>query len=343
MKRRRIIINKQLNNKRKYFDNKVNNVFESMSKFDKTWLLIPFIFYGIGYFIHNSYLADYSSIDFEIIQTKYIYIGVLFLFYALGFLSLLLINLNPTAVIKLPLSLFIFPWLLRFFILILIVFFLIGPVDVTPLTLYKDAKGNIFLIAILVYSHIAITLYISWFVAGLSASSPLLILQKIIRIYFSISTIPVGYISLLSLRKTYFSLLDFTIAFLALFVFTLILARSIYELKIFEKSILLSKMSTGFVFILFMFFLMILYSKNIYKFIPPSFGGAKPVYAIIYTEIDTIKCRIINENSEWLLIDKGGVPSYQRIRVNGIRDIFVSEKPLYETAKPKKINVNSNR
>ena len=65
--------------------------------------MIPIILYIIGFFIHNVYLSVYNTFDFEIIQTKYIYVGLTFTIYAI--LAILFITLsvgNKSKAEKLP-------------------------------------------------------------------------------------------------------------------------------------------------------------------------------------------------------------------------------------------------
>ena len=45
-----------------------------------------------------------------------------------------------------------------------------------------------------------------------------------------------------------------------------------------------------------------IYAKNIYPLLPLNYGGGKPTKAIIYKDIDTIYCKILNENNDWLLM-----------------------------------------
>ena len=89
--------------------------------------------------------------------------------------------------------------------------------------------------------------------------------------------------------------------------------------------------------VLLFFFFAVDYSKKIYPLIPSNFGGGKPVNAMILTDSDTIKCQILNENSEWLLLKREGMNKYERIRIKSVKRLVLIKEFMYKPAEPKEL------
>jgi hypothetical protein len=334
--RKRIVKNKGLRNTRLSSYRKGNKIIDILSKFEKTWLLVPFIFYAIGYFIHNTYLSNYATFDFEIIQSKYIYIGSLFSFYITLFVFFLLIGIGFEGEKTVPTFLKITTWSIRLPLILVIIHLILYPVEVRTHNILSIVEGNIFLIILFAFTAITLILYSTWF--ALNSSMYLLSkprVDRIIRIFFAFSIIPISITMYLYYHQdNYFAeIISFiTTPLFLLFIFMPILFY-IGETKYISKSNILNNVISSLLISFLLFFFMISYAKNIYPNIPSSFGGAEPTFAIIYTDTDTIRCELLNENSEWLLINSKESRVYERVRVESIKHIAISVDPIYEPVK----------
>jgi len=185
---------------RGFKNNKKQKLIDILLKAEKLWLIIPLILYGIGFFIHKVYLSNYNTFDFEIIQTKYIYIGIIFTIYILLFILLMTLSVgNPRNSEKQELII-ISSWLIRIPILAFCIYFLIYDFD----TVNNDIKlllGKYFTHTLLSIIHSIILLlallYVSWFL--FYNYSKLLKdknIDKAIKIFFSIVLIPLAFTAL---------------------------------------------------------------------------------------------------------------------------------------------------
>lgn len=337
--RKRKIRSRGLRNSRLATQVKGNKIIDSLSRFEKTWLLIPIIFYAVGYFIHNSYLSNFYTFDFEIIQAKYIYIGVLFVFYLTLFIVFLSIRVWLDKENRIPSFLKFATWILRLALIIVIVYILLTASTDNVRKIRTLASEN----ELFKYSSIFTLVTLCFYFVWLFNIVPFGLLKRrtydiILRYLYLLSIIPITYtFYIIYTNDIYFkSIIDFLRSPLLVTVVAFGFILNVIKLKFDKKYSNLTNFVLGLLLIFIFFFTMIYYSHHIYRHIPSNFGGAKSTYAIIYTETDTINCELLNENSDWLLINSTNKMVYERIRVELIKYIKISEDPIYEPVKYKK-------
>ena len=177
--------------KQRVFSKKGFKIGHNQIDFERIWLIIPFIFYGIGFFIHNVYLSRFSTFDFEVIQTKYIYIGFLFSFYTVLLILFFIIRMgNPQSKNR---KLNTIVWLIRIPIACIILHLILFPSK--SLIEYLFVKNENALTFILyTFTLMVILIYVFWVLLfDLQNSYTPIKVDKIIKYFFVISIVPIVY------------------------------------------------------------------------------------------------------------------------------------------------------
>jgi hypothetical protein len=312
---------------------------EFLDLVEKWWLKATILLLALGFFVHNVYLMKFGFIEFDLLQTRYIYSGFATLLYftlLIIYVSLRL-HFDDAKANFTPVNFLV--WSFRFPIL---VFILVR-------TLFPDQQ----------YLERTISTYFGGgpteAIVGTLATLTTLYLSGIVLL--SVGVLPNPPQSLVRPFKILFAF--FCIPFLILLVLAARLHPDVQRVLWFAVSpffLILGYLngrldaqrgdpltpapiqSKDAAFVrkfwrqVYAFLVLAVaaswafsYSQIIYPRLPANFGGIRPVQATIITDVDTLKTRIVYENSQWLLLESPDSLETIRLRRDLVKRIFHHE------------------
>lgn len=297
------------------------------------WYKAPILLYVAGFLVHNIYLSQFHSSEFDLLQAKYIFTGFTFIATCMVTLAVILFRVN-TSYIPSSYSLdSLLPWLLRIFCF---VYFLYGIIigDNFFHSFNHDGKLEGFSKILFVLYGFALIIF-----ANLVFIDPLLeftkgdfLSAKITRSVIRIISIPIIIASLFiaTINQYFLGLLLFVLYFfiglsgLALNQYD---HKHDYEVKLLDSETSKTHQSNYLllfsgVFILFSIMsLMNMYAKYFYPNIPASYGGNKNIEAILEINNTPYTVQIINESNSWLLYKTKENDNATKVKINEIDKI----------------------
>jgi hypothetical protein len=304
--------------------------------------LIPIIFYAIGFFIHNNYLAKYNIANYELIKGKYIFVGFVYtlIFIAIGFLYFAQTSFsNPKVNFKKD-NLFL--WFFRFECVLLGFYFcfpgkdktVLISTDITIFGLIKIPERFTNPFSTLITSTLIIWLLFTFAAKGEYPEKK----EKRMFIYQAlVMFIPANFVIIwgLMFNKLFSSIFYFLgMYFLYIIVFTLGAAHS-QEFLYLKSRFFQEKFSEPLRIIEDKIFMLIctipiiilltsIYSRNIYNKLPSNFGGSKPVSVQInYVDSKIVKGDLIDETSDSIIIKFQGENKISIINRESIKEIEI--------------------
>jgi len=297
------------------------------------WYKAPVLLYIVGFLVHNIYLSQYQSSEFDLLQAKYIFTGFTFVATCMVTLTVILLRINTSYI---PASYNIdalLPWLLRIFCFVYFLYSIIIADDFFT-SFNHDGKLEGFSKLLFVLNSFALLTF-----ANLAFMDPLLEFTKgdhpsakIARSIIRIVSIPIIISSLFiaSINQNFFGLLLFVLYFfiglsgLALNQYD---HKHDYEVKLLDTESsdkhqlnYLLLFSVAFI-LLSIVSLMNMYAKYFYPNIPVSYGGNKMAEAVIEIKNKPYNVKIINESNLWLLYQTENNDNAIKTKISDINKI----------------------
>ena len=288
------------------------------SKYGQYFIKIPIALFVIGFFIHNLYLSRFSESEFEILQSKYIYVGSIAVAVITIILFFVIIRLDfdePGNNLKIRnLSM----WFIRVPILAIILHTFLFPqsnIIAGPISNYFNRTCQLLFTTIYRILSFHFLLGILWMSYGVVWDKDKKIILFFKRLYL-ILFIPTFIILLTasSLNSDFFQILLFVFYFFMLVLFYLANESDTKKGITTKASVLknenspFSKSLAKYLSLIYGLFsltmVIVLYTISLYPLLPQSFGGARPRDVILFTTSDTLKVKLINESTSWFLFKK---------------------------------------
>jgi hypothetical protein len=312
------------------------------------WYKAPALLYVLGFIIHNTYLSQYQSSEFDLLQAKYIFTG--FTFVAITAITLMVIFLRVnTAYIPSsykPASLF--PWLLR---IACFVFFFHGIIFRGQTISFDEVSRsyeNIEYIKFLIsnFGQSLFTFFILDTMLAVTQGND--IGAKLSRSIIRIISIPflICTVFYASLVQSFYGLLIFVMYF---FIATSGWAlnqydkKHKYEVRLLDENIdkkTSEEHERNFLSLFMVATSIVLlisvinnYTKYIYPNISISYGGNKPIEATINTNNEVIYADIINESSKWVIYKTPDSNNVFKVKTDSVNDIEYIIKKSNNTLK----------
>lgn len=308
---------------------------DALKKIESFGIKLPIALYVIGLFIHNAYLAKYSVSEFDILQTRYIYTGFTAVSLITAIFALLILRLDLTdfTVNLKPVN--FLAWLARFPLVTLLLFFWLVPADSLVHGYLRNALGAT--ASILFANFLMILAY--GFLFGLIFVSFGAVFKKdfgwISKIKKALAWFSIPLFALVYYLTFHYRQLDnvfFFMAFPAVLVLAFLGSASDAQRGIvFQSEAVpntegqLSKLFVRFVYPFFLFILatgvLLAYANRIYPMIQPNYGGGKPVDALIITRADTLRTKIISEDTNWLITLRSDTSDVVQVKSSDIEKL----------------------
>lgn len=306
-----------------------------MDLLEKHWIKIPVILYVIGFIVHNVYLSDFGSYEFQLVQAKYILSG----FGLIGFSVICFvytgIRINLSDVSKSFTKDNLLPWILRVVSLPYFVYSILYGKEIFNISEHSNDTFVIFsyiaysiAYAVVMFSLLNIIMMIGQVESFTSKAINLT--SKILSIPMFVSTLIIAWnipeFSGIMKATTYFFLVYVGIA----------MRQSDKNLGIEPKY---SAPETNerheniyqFVFGIIGIFILLSvvtsnYTKYVYPKIPVALGGAKLELVSIKTKDNTYDSYLIQETKDWVMYINKNNGQVEKIKTDLIEKIVFKEE-----------------
>lgn len=279
--------------------NKQSNIFQIIT-------FIPIVLYAFGFIIHCYYLSQYSFINFSLFQAKYIYIG----FNAAFIICAIIIGLLYRTDLKEYSNNFkffnLFSWIFRLIIIILWFFVILSDNQINEIRFFNYVLKKHILILIL------FPLTINIMVDSLPNISKhdILMATIFIKIQYILSfPLILILICLAFYNRDLFDIIIF-ITLIWLYICSAMFGKidaqrgffvrfSENELSETPRTILSIMFITIMIFT--SVYLLKIYASKIYPKIPSTYGGGRPINALIIIDNDSLHSKIIDISDQWII------------------------------------------
>jgi len=295
------------------------------------WLKIPVILYTIGFIVHNVYLSQFGSHEFELIQAKYILSGFGLIGFSAVCFAFTSIRVNLSYIPDTFSSLTkVLPWLLRVVSLPYVIYWVLYPENFK----FDPEHAELFETSFFFIKNIAI------FVVFFSINDLVFMLSdgdvvsaRIIRGLFSFLAIPMVIVTFIFIAfdSIFSGIFQTTIFFFIGFIgVALRQADNKHGIEVNELdknsetshkqqfSILVGIIAV----FLMMWFMVSNYSEHIYPRIPVALGGAKLVHAKLVLKDRTIDSYIIQETDTWIIFKNNETKVTEKIKTEFIDEVI---------------------
>lgn len=312
---------------------------------EKHWIKVPIILYIAGFIVHNAYLSNFGSYEFQLVQAKYILSG----FGVIGFSVICAVYIG----IKVNLSNIsnsftidkFLPWSLRVISLPYFVYTLLYGKELFEIS--QNPNNPILLIGFLA-SLIAHTVVVfSIMNIALMAGQTKTWLSKLLGFLSRILAIPMILVTLTTAWYVpeFSGILTATTYFFFGYIGIAMHQEDKYlgiqpnysDPETSEKHESLYQMVFGIIAIFFILWMVVSnYTKYIYPKIPVALGGAKIELVSIKTKSKKYDAYLIQETKEWLMYRDKASGNVEKIKVNLVEQIVfkkeMSNKPIQSIA-----------
>lgn len=304
---------------------------------EKHWIKIPAILYVVGFIVHNVYLSNFGSYEFQLVQAKYILSG----FGVIGFSVICFvytgIKVNLSNISKSLTIDRVLPWSLRVISLPYFVYTILYgkelfDVSHTP----KDSLVTIGFLASMI-AHVVVTYSIFNIVLMAGAEDSWLsklfgFLSRILAIPMLLVTLVIAWnipeFSGIMKSTTYFFFGYIGIA-MSQDDKQLGIKPNYTDTETIEKHENLYQIAFGIIAVVFMLWMVISnYTKYIYPKIPVALGGAKLEFVSIKTKEKSYDSYLIQETKDWVMYVDNSSGQVEKIKTSLIEKIvFKDELP----------------
>lgn len=306
-----------------------------MELIEKHWIKIPVILYIVGFVVHNAYLSNFGSYEFQLVQAKYILsgfglIGFSVVCYAYTGIKVNLSNISKSLTIDKLL-----PWSMRVISLPYVVYTLLYGKELFDITQNpKDALISIgFITSTIAHAVVIFSIFNIAFMIGQTEtrfSKILGFLSRVISIPMILVTLVIAWnipeFSGIMKATTYFFFGYIGIA-MNQDDKHLGIELKYSDPSTKEKYENLYQLVFGIIAIFFIFWMVVSsYTKYIYPKIPVALGGARLEFVSINTKEKSYDSYLIQETKDWIMyIDKKS-GQVEKIKTNLIEKIVFKEE-----------------
>lgn len=314
-----------------------------MELIEKHWIKIPIILYVAGFIVHNAYLSDFGSYEFQLVEAKYILSGFGFIGFSIVCFVYTGIKVNLSNIssnLKIDKLL---PWSLRVISLPYFVYTLLYGKDLFEVQ--NNAIDTISLI-VPVASFVAHTVVIfSIFNIALMAgrketwlSKTLDFLSRIIAIPMVLITLTIAWnipeFSGIAKATTYFFFGYIGIAWNQDDKRNGI-EPSYSDPETQEKHENVYQMAFGIIAIFLILWMVVSnYANYIYPRIPIALGGAKIEFVSIRTKERTYDAYLLQETKDWVMYEDKNSGNVEKIKTSLVEMIVFKEELLSKPFQP---------
>lgn len=310
---------------------------------EKHWIKIPVVLYVMGFIVHNVYLSNYGSYEFQLVQAKYILSGFGLLGFSVVCFVYMGIKVNLSNISRSLAIDNLLPWALRIISLPYFVYSLLYGKELFEIS--QSQRDALFLIgfiastignAVVVFSIFNITFFAgreeSWVSKCIGFLSRIIALPMIIVSLVIAWNIPE--FSGVMQATTYFFFGYMGIA-LRQDDEHLGIEPSYSDPETKESHENLYQFVFGVVAIFFLLWMVINnYTKYIYPRIPVALGGAKLEYVSIKAQEKTFDSYLIQETEEWVIYIDEASGRVEKIKTGLIDKIIFKDKVPNKSIKP---------
>ena len=308
------------------------------------WIKAPILLYVIGFVVHNTYLSNFGSYEFELVQAKYILSG----FGAVAFYSICFAYISIKVNLSyIPDSLHfdkLLPWLLRVVSLPYVIYSFLYLDSATDLLIDGDSLVKL---SALFFQTAAFVVTFSLFDLVFMYSEGERLNARVIRSVFRIISVPMIIATIIiAWNNAEFSSVVKASAYL-FFVFLGLSFGQEDRKNCIEPDYLdsntkeehqnLFKIFFNIIAITFVLWLIVFnYVAAVYPKIPAALGGAKIELVQIYSGNKIISSKLIQETRDWILYINQETGNVEKIKSNLVEKITYLEPN--ETAPNKRVN-----
>lgn len=302
---------------------------------EKHWLKIPLILYSVGFVVHNVYLANFGSYEFQLVQAKYILSG----FGLIGFsiicfvytgIKVNLTNINKSFTIDKLL-----PWTLRVFSLPYFLYTILYGKELFTLIEkpINEFTVIVFLASTIAHTVVSFSIFNIAFMVG-DAETKVSKLAGILSRIFSVPMVLVTVVIAWNIPE-FSGILKTTIFFF--FGYWGIAMRQGDKIlgiepkysdpETNEEHENLYQIIFGVIAIFILFWLVISnYTSYIYPKIPVALGGARTEQVTITVKNKDFDSLLIQETAEWLTYINSETGQVEKIKASSVEKIIYKEK-----------------
>ncbi|KPV95632.1 hypothetical protein AN214_02200 [Pseudoalteromonas sp. P1-9] len=306
-----------------------------MELIEKHWIKIPVILYVVGFIVHNVYLSNFGSYEFQLVQAKYILSG----FGVIGFsvicfvytgIKVNLSNINKSLTIDKVL-----PWSLRVISLPYFIYTILYGKELFEISQNPTDSFLIigFLASTIAHTVVAFSIFNIVMMVGQTETW----VSKLLGFLSRVLSIPMLIVSLVIafnipefsgiLKATTFFFLGYIGIALNQDDKYLGIEPNYSDPETKEKHENLYQMAFGIIGIFFILWMVISnYTKYIYPKIPVALGGAKLEFVSIKTKEKTYDSYLIQETKDWVMYIDNSSGQVEKIKTSLIEKIVFKEK-----------------
>jgi hypothetical protein len=281
---------------------------------EKHWIKIPVILYVVGFIVHNAYLSNFGSYEFQLVQAKYILSGFGLIGFSVVCFVYTGIKVNLSNISKSLTIDKILPWSLRVISLPYFVYTLLYGKELFEVT--ENPKDSLIIIGFFASTVAHAVVAFSIFNIALMVSQTETFISKALGFLSRVLAIPMILITLVIAWNIpeFSGIMKATTYFFFGYIGIAMnqddkhlgIEPKYSDPETKEKHENMYQLVFGIIAIFFILWMVISnYTKYIYPKIPVALGGAKLEFVSIKTKDKTYDSYLIQETKDWVMyIDK---------------------------------------
>lgn len=306
-----------------------------MELLEKHWIKIPVILYVVGFIVHNAYLSNFGSYEFQLVQAKYTLSGFGLIGFSVACFIYTGIKVNLSNISKSLSFDNFFPWSLRVISLPYVVYTLLYGKELFDIA--QNPKDSLIIIGSIAsaIAHAIVTFSIFNIVIMISQAETLL--SKIFGFLSRVIALPMILITLVIAWNIpeFSGIMKATTYFFFGYIGIAMYQHDKYlgvepkysDPETNENHENMYQLAFGIIAIFFMFWWVISnYTKYIYPEIPVALGGAKLEFVSIITKEKTYDSYLIQETKDWVMYIDKATGQVEKIKTNLIEKVVFKEE-----------------
>lgn len=306
-----------------------------MELIEKHWIKIPIILYIVGFVVHNAYLSNFGSYEFQLVQAKYILSGFGLIGFSVVCFVYTGIKVNLSNISKCLTIDKLLPWSMRVISLPYVVYTLLYGKELFDIT--QNPKDSLIFIGFITSTIAHAVVFFSIFNIAFMVGQTETWFSKALGFISRVISIPMILVTLfIAWNVTEFSGIMKATTYFFFGYLGIAMNQDDKYLGIEpkysdpgtkEKHENLYKLVFGIISIFFIFWVVVSnYTKYIYPKIPVALGGARLEFVSINTKEKSYDSYLIQETKDWIMyIDKKS-GQVEKIKTNLIEKVVFKEE-----------------